>query len=81
MANYILSEKVHKETYAFYPNVSKKYQYTYSEELMLKNINDAYNAIYRIENEVNLTFTYFISCGLFIVYKVKISQDGILPTG
>ena len=50
MANYILSEKVHNEIYAFYTNVSKKYKHTYSEELMLKNINDAYNAIYQIEN-------------------------------
>ena len=30
----------------FYRNVAKKYSHTYSYELMIKNINDAYNAIY-----------------------------------
>ena len=50
MAKYVLSEKVHNEIYTFYTNVAKKYKHTYSEELMLKNINDVYNSICKIEN-------------------------------
>ena len=30
--------------------MAKKYSHTYSYELMVKNISDAYNAIYQIEN-------------------------------
>ena len=33
----------------FYRNVSKKYKHTYSEELMHKNVDDAFDAIYQIE--------------------------------
>ena len=48
--NYVISNYVHKNIYNFYTNVSKKYNYTYSDELMYKNINDAYDSIYKIEN-------------------------------
>lgn len=34
----------------FYQNVTKKYQHTYSKELMAQNINDAINNMYKIEN-------------------------------
>ena len=47
---YLLSSKVHTNIYDFYTNVSKKYKNTYSFELMKKNIIDAYNSIYQIEN-------------------------------
>lgn len=47
---YLLSEKVHFEIFKFYDNVSRKYCHTYSLELMHKNINDAYDSIYQIEN-------------------------------
>lgn len=33
----------------FYVDVSKKYKHTYSEDLMLQNISDAYQSIYLIE--------------------------------
>ena len=34
---------------AFYRNVSKKYKHTYSQELMEKNVHDAFDSIYQIE--------------------------------
>ena len=33
----------------FYRNVSRKYKHTYSQELMEKNVNDAYDSIFQIE--------------------------------
>ena len=33
----------------FYENVSKKYKHTYSQELMEKNVHDAFDAMYQIE--------------------------------
>ena len=48
--SYLLSDKVHREIYTFYDNVSRKYCHTYSNYLMHQNINDAYDAIYKIEN-------------------------------
>ena len=36
--------------YSFYYHVALKYRHTYSEELMLKNIDEAVDAFYRIEN-------------------------------
>lgn len=47
---YILSNQAHICIYTFYINVAKKYVDTYSYELMCKNINDAMDSIYRIEN-------------------------------
>ena len=32
--------------------MAKKYSHTFSYELMVKNISDAYNAIYQIENRL-----------------------------
>lgn len=34
----------------FYHNVAKKYAHTYSRELMHKNVDDAIDAMYKIEN-------------------------------
>ena len=34
---------------SFYRNVSKKYKHTYSEELMHQNIDEAFDAMYQIE--------------------------------
>ena len=48
--NYVISSLVHDNIYSFYTNVSKKYRHTYSLENMFKNINDAFDSIYRIEN-------------------------------
>lgn len=47
---YQINSIVHINICGFYVNVSKKYENTYSFELMEKNINDAYNSIYLIEN-------------------------------
>lgn len=48
--NYIINPRVYNRIEQFYRNVSVKYSHTYSYELMCKNINDAYDSIYRIEN-------------------------------
>lgn len=48
--DYLISSIVHTNIYSFYTNVAKKYKNTYSSELMLTNIDDAYDAIYQIEN-------------------------------
>lgn len=48
--NYLVNPIVHNKIYTFYTNVSKKYVNTYTFELMEKNINDAYNSIFQIEN-------------------------------
>ena len=36
----------------FYRNVSKKYKHTYSLELMEKNVHDAYDAMFQIEQSL-----------------------------
>ena len=46
---YIIKKRCTQKITAFYRNVSKKYKHTYSEELMHKNADDAYNSIYQIE--------------------------------
>lgn len=48
--NYFIRNRVGNKINSFYQNVAKKYKHTYSEELMHKNMDDAYNAIYQIEN-------------------------------
>jgi hypothetical protein len=47
---YVISQIAHDNIYSFYSNVSKKYSNTYSYELMLSNIEDAFNSMYKIEN-------------------------------
>ena len=49
---YNISKDVHDTIYDFYTNVSKKYRHTYSKSLMVKNINDAFNSIYKIEDKL-----------------------------
>lgn len=34
---------------SFYRNVSKKYKHTYSQEMMEKNVHDAYDSMFQIE--------------------------------
>ena len=41
--------RCYRKIYSFYHNVAKKYKHTYSEELMHKNVDDAIDAIYKIE--------------------------------
>ena len=47
---YVIRKRCAQKITTFYRNVSKKYKHTYSLELMEKNVHDAYDAIYRIEN-------------------------------
>ena len=46
---YIIKKRCVQKVIAFYRNVSKKYKHTYSQELMEKNVNDAFDAMYQIE--------------------------------
>lgn len=46
----IIKNKAIQKIRRFYCNVAKKYSNTYSIELLLKNINNARNAIFEIEN-------------------------------
>lgn len=48
--NYIIKKRCAQKITSFYRNVSKKYKHTYSLELMEKNVNDAFDSIYGIEN-------------------------------
>lgn len=48
--NYVIRKRCAQKITTFYRNVSKKYKHTYSLDLMEKNINDAFDAIYQIEN-------------------------------
>ena len=47
---YEVLPQCYEAIYSFYYHVSLKFRHTYSEELMLKNIDDAADAFYRIEN-------------------------------
>ena len=47
---YLVLPQCYEAIYAFYYHVALKYRHTYSEELMLQNIDDAVDAFYRIEN-------------------------------
>ncbi len=50
--NYIIRKRCAQKITAFYRNVSKKYKHTYSLALMEKNVNDAFDSIYGIENNL-----------------------------
>lgn len=47
---YVIRKRCAQRITTFYRNVSKKYKHTYSLEQMEKNVNDAYDSIFRIEN-------------------------------
>ena len=47
---YLVLPQCYEAIYSFYYHVALKYRHTYSEELMLQNIDDAVDAFYRIEN-------------------------------
>ena len=47
---YVIRKRCAQKITSFYRNVSKKYRHTYSQGLMEKNIHDAYDAIYQIED-------------------------------
>ena len=47
---YVIRKRCVQKITTFYRNVSKKYKHTYSQELMEKNVLDAYDSIFLIEN-------------------------------
>ena len=48
--SYVISPQVYRVIDAYYSNVARKYSHTYSLTLMIQNIENAYKAIYQIEN-------------------------------
>jgi len=46
---YLIKKRCARKINSFYKNVSRKYRYSYSQELMEKNVNDALDSIYQIE--------------------------------
>ena len=46
---YVIRKRCAQKITTFYRNVSQKYKHTYSLELMVKNVNDAYDSIFQIE--------------------------------
>ena len=46
---YKVSQRCYRKIYSFYHHVALKYRHTYSEELMHQNIDDAIDAMYKIE--------------------------------
>ena len=46
---YVIRKRCAQKITTFYRNDSKKYKHTYSLELMVKNVNDAYDSIFQIE--------------------------------
>ena len=46
---HIIRKRCAQKITTFYRNVSKKYKHTYSQELMEKNVHDAYDSIFQIE--------------------------------
>lgn len=46
---YVIQKQVAYKINTFYHNVAKKYKHTYSEEMMYKNLNNAFNSIYKID--------------------------------
>ena len=47
---YLVLPQCYEAIYSFYYHVALKYRHTYSEDLMIQNIDDAVDSIYRIEN-------------------------------
>lgn len=47
---YVIRKRCVENIAAFYRNVSKKYRHTYSEEMMHKNADEAFDAMFLIEN-------------------------------
>ncbi len=46
---YIVKKRCIQKIATFYRNVSKKYKHTYSEEMMHQNADEAFDAMYQIE--------------------------------
>ena len=50
---YDVKSKCVRNIVSFYLNVAKKYKHTYSQQLMRKNISDAYDSMFLIENKLH----------------------------
>ena len=48
--SYKISPLARRKIASFYSNVAKKYRHTYSKELMHRNIDDAIDSMFHIEN-------------------------------
>ena len=46
---HIIKKRCIRNITTFYRNVSKKYKHTYSEEMMHRNADEAFDAMYQIE--------------------------------
>ena len=46
---HIIRKRCAQKITTFYRNVSKKYKHTYSQELMEKNVHDAYDSMFQIK--------------------------------
>ena len=46
---HVIRRRCARKINTFYENVSQKYRHTYSEELMHKNADDAFDAMFQIE--------------------------------
>ena len=47
---HVIRKRCAQKITTFYRNVSKKYKHTYSQELMEKNVHDAYDSMFQIES-------------------------------
>jgi len=47
---YVIRKRCAQKITTFYRNVSRKYKHTYSLELMEKNVTEAYDSMFQIEN-------------------------------
>lgn len=49
---YLIRKRCARKINSFYKNVSRKYRHTYSQELMERNVHDAFDSIYQIERSL-----------------------------
>lgn len=49
---HVIRKRCAQKITSFYRNVSKKYKHTYSQEMMEKNVHDAYDSMFQIESSL-----------------------------
>ena len=49
---YVIRHRCHTKIESFYRNVARKYKHTYSKQQLQRNVLDATNAIFKIENKL-----------------------------
>ena len=47
--NYIIKPRASRKIFTFYQNVARKYRHTYDKDDLKRNVRDAIDAIYQIE--------------------------------